>query len=171
MLISNETKVELDALLRETFDMNAFCDNVAYNLGFYHYPRTEKVFHENFAHHFPVIADTISDMMIKLDSRPIRLSLSEYGKDYDGDIAGMFEEVYFKSEEYRKSILKTIAAAEFNEDYEVKIKMEEFLINFLPYRKQAELWKAEALRYKGNEKSFDARIDKFTTYIELIDED
>lgn len=171
MLMSQQSKEKLNELLRMTFDFNAFADNIAYNLGFYHFPRTEALFHEAYAHHFPEIADEVSNLMIKLDARPVRLGLETHEHDYDGDIVAMFEDNYEHALKYRQAIIDTISLAEFNDDYEVKIAMEEFLVAFTPYLKQAEAWKTLSVRYKENAKSFDARIDKITSFIDSPDAD
>lgn len=169
MLITQETCDKLNILIAKTFEMNAFADNIAYNIDYNQYPRTGEIYHESFAHHFPVIADDLSNLMIKLNARPVRNPLPGYTDDYSGDIQKMFNDTLVMCEIYRKEIISAIEVAEDNEDMEVKIALEEFLLNFLPYRKQADVWAKQAERYKENYKSFDARIPTFTTFISIPD--
>ena len=68
-------------------------------------------------------------------------------------------------EDYRRAIIQVIEVAELNEDYEVKIKLEEFLTMFNNYRKQASVWYKYAKRYEGDYKSFDVHFEEFTKYI------
>ena len=171
MQMSEETRTQLNHLLGLTFTCNAESDNIAYNIDYAHFPRVGKIYHEAWAHHFPEIADEISDMMIQLDARPVRLALPGYEADFEGDIVMMFEANFKMAENYRQQIVKTIEIAEYNGDYEPKLFLEDFLLKFMPYRKQAEVWYVEAQRYKENAKSFDARFDKFTTYIDIEDDD
>lgn len=171
MLMTQETCDKLNELIAKTFEMNAFADNIAYNIDYSQYSRTGALYHETFAHHFPEIADDLSNLMIKLDARPIRCSLPGYTDNYNGNIKQMFNDTLVMCEIYRKEIISAIEVAEDNEDTEVKIALEEFLLNFLPYRKQADVWAKQAERYEGNYKSFDARIPTFTTFISIPDFD
>ena len=167
MLMTTEVRDRLNYLLGKTFEMNSIADNIAYNLDYYDYPRAGAIYHENYAHVYPGWADTISGLMIKLNARPVRHAMPEYSEDFGGDIVKMFDATLEAAEKYRQDIIETIELAELNNDYEVKIQLEEFLVNFVPYRKQAQLWATEAKRYAENTKSFDARFDKFTTFISI----
>lgn len=169
MLISEQTKNQLNELLQYSFDANAAVDNYAYNLAFYHYPNIEEIVHKHFAHKFPQFADVISDMMIRLDARPIRKALPDHIEDFDGDLYKIFEDILGLCNTYRQSIINTIVVAELNEDYEVKIRLEEFLISFEIYRKQADVWFKYAERYKGDYKSFDVHFEDITTLISIED--
>ena len=171
MQMTKETEARLNDLLGLTFACNAESDNIAYNIDYAHYPKVGSIYHESWAHHFPAIADEILDMMIQLDSRPVRKALPEFVQDFQGDIVAMFGANLAMAEKYRQEIIKTIEIAEYNGDYEVKLFLEDYLVGFMPYRKQAEVWAVEAQRYKGNEKSFDARFDKFTTFIDIEGDD
>lgn len=171
MLMTQETYDKLNILIAKTFEMNAFADNIAYNIDFSQYPRTGAIYHEAFAHHFPEIADTLSNLMIKLDARPVRHSLPGYTDDYNGNIVKMFEDTLTMCDIYRQEIISVIETAEDNGDIEVKIALEEFLLEFLPYKKQAGVWATQANRYEENYKAFDARIPTFTTFITIPDFD
>ena len=165
MLISEETRDQLNELVRLSFDANSVVDNFAYNLAYYDYPNIEGIVHESFAHKFPEFADVLTDMMIELDVRPVRKSIETHDKDYNGDLLKIFEDNLSMCDDYRKAIIQVIEVAELNEDYEVKIKLEEFLTMFNNYRKQASVWYKYAKRYEGDYKSFDVHFEEFTKYI------
>ena len=167
MLISEETRDQLNELVKFSFDANAVVDNYAYNLAYYHFPNIEKIVHKSFAHKFPAFADILSDLMIELDARPIRKGIESHDEDFNGDLYKIFDGVLGLCNDYRKSIIKTIDVAELNEDYEVKIKLEEFLLMFEPYRKQADIWFKYAQRYQGDDKSFDVHFEDFTVLIPI----
>lgn len=169
MLMAQETCDKLNSLIAKTFEMNAFADNAAYNIDFSQYPQTSEIYHEAFAHHFPAIADVLSNLMIKLNARPVRHPLPGYTDDYHGDIRKIFEDTVTMCELYRKEIITTIEIAEDNSDFEVKIALEDYLLKFLPYRKQADVWATEADRYENDYKSFDVRFPVFTTFISIPD--
>ena len=127
MLITEPTKNQLNELLKYSFDANAVVDNYAYNLAFYRYSNIEEIVHKHFAHKFPEFADFISDIMILANARPERQSLESHIEDFNGDLYKIFEGLLALCDDYRHSIIKTIEIAEFNEDYEVKIHLEEFV--------------------------------------------
>ena len=72
MYISQSTYDKLNDLLQKCFQMNSFCDNLAYNMSMLNMVNTEPIFHEKFAHKFPEFADIISNMMVALGARPVR---------------------------------------------------------------------------------------------------
>lgn len=168
MLISTETRDQLNELVKFSFDANAVVDNYAYNLAYYHFPNIEKIVHKAFAHKFPVFSDVITDMMIQLDARPVRKGIGTHDEDFNGDLLKIFEGILALSDDYRRAVIETIEVAEMNDDYEVKIQMEEFLVMFEPYRKQADIWLKYAERYRDDYKSFDVHFEDFTV---LIDKD
>ena len=170
MLISEETRNHLNELVRLSFDANSVVDNLAYNLAYYDYPNIEKILHGSFAHKFPVFADTITDMMIELDARPVRKTVNSHEEDYNGDLIKIFEDNLSMCDDYRRAIIQVIEVAELNEDYEVKIKLEEFLSMFNNYRKQASVWYKYAKRYDGDYKSFDVHFEEFTKYIDTLED-
>ena len=93
------------------------------------------------------------------------LALRQHDKDYNGDLSKIFEDNLSMCDDYRRAIIQVIEVAELNEDYEVKIKLEEFLTMFNNYRKQASVWYKYAKRYEGDYKSFDVHFEEFTKYI------
>ena len=166
MLISEETRNQLNELVKFSFDANAVVDNYAYNLAYYHFPNIEKIVHKSFAHKFPAFADIITDMMIELDARPVRNGIDTHNEDFDSNLYKIFDGILTLCNDYRRSIIDTIDIAELNGDYEVKIKLEEFLLMFEPYRKQADIWFKYAERYQGDYKSFDVHFNDFTVLID-----
>ena len=84
MLMSEETRDQLNELVRLSFDANSVVDNFAYNLAYYDYPNIEGIVHELFAHKFPEFADILTNMMIELDARPLRKGINTHDKDYNG---------------------------------------------------------------------------------------
>nr|DAT96411.1 MAG TPA: Neutrophile activating protein [Bacteriophage sp.] len=161
MYISQSTYEMLNEFLRLNFQMNSFCDNIAYNLGFQKMVGTEQIFHEKFAHQFPVFADTISTAMLQLEARPIRKSLNEDVKEYDNYV-DMFSDLKQTVDKYRKDILKLIEVAELNSDVEIKIIAEKFLEDFMKYVDQVNLWYKKSKEYGDDVERFDHDFHSFT---------
>lgn len=169
MLMTEGTRDKLNEVLTYSFLLNMICDNLVYQIDYSVYPETAKLVHESYAHYWPQVADQWSDFMIKLNAKPIRGDLHADYEDYDGNLEAIFSDVARATEEYRRKILELIELAELNEDKEVVLMGEEILLQIMPYRKQADIWKVEAKRYKDNYKSFDARIKTFTTMIPIVE--
>lgn len=164
MKISEQTYQQLNELLRKSFDCNARADNLAYNLDYAVYPNIQEVYHHKFAHKFPELADVISELMIKLNARPIRKQIGGYIEVFETPLK-VFEENDKMAEEYRREIYKTIDIADLNEDYEVRIAIEDFLLKFLPYVKQSDIWLNKAKQYENEPWQFDIHFKELTTLI------
>lgn len=169
MLISEETRDKLNDVLTHSFLLNMLCDNAVYQIDYSVYPVTAHIVHESYAHYWPQVADQWSDLMIKLNAKPVRGNLIADYEDYNGNLAAIFADIARATEDYRRKVIELIELAELNEDKEVVLAGEEVLQQILPYRKQADIWAVEAKRYEGNYKSFDARIKTFTTMIPTVE--
>lgn len=167
MMVSDSTAESLQELVRLSFDCNAQADNFAYNIGYAGFPNMEDVFHHSFAHIFPNLADIISNLMIKLNIRPVRRSLDGHEKQY-ANLKDLFNDNVYMVNAYRSAIKRVIDIADLNEDYEVRIEMEDFMAKFLPYVKQANLWYQFAERYGKDEITFDVHFEELTTYIPIM---
>lgn len=169
MLISEETRDKLNDVLTHSFLLNMLCDNAVYQIDYSVYPVTAHIVHESYAHYWPQVADQWSDLMIKLNAKPVRGNLIADYEDYNGNLAVIFADIARATEDYRRKVIELIELAELNEDKEVVLAGEDVLQQILPYRKQADIWAVEAKRYEGNYKSFDARIKTFTTMIPIVE--
>ena len=169
MLISEETRDKLNDVLTHSFLLNMLCDNAVYQIDYSVYPMAAHFVPESYAHYWPQVADQWSDLMIKLNAKPVRGNLIADYEDYNGNLAAIFADIAKATEDYRRKVIELIELAELNEDKEVVLAGEEVLQQILPYRKQADIWAVEAKRYEGNYKSFDARIKTFTTMIPIVE--
>lgn len=171
MLISQETYDKLNGLVGHYFAMNAFSDNIAYNLGAYDFKNIEAIYHEQMAHWYTKEVDEVTDMMLSLDARPVRKPIPGFEKDYGGNLVDIFDDNLKAVNEFRDDILATLEMAELNGDVEAKLALEDFLEDFIPYRKQSEIWARYAHMYEGNEKSFEQRFGQITRLIGQADDD
>lgn len=162
MYISEATYEALNDFLGLCFQMNSYCDNIAYNLGYKKMVVTEPIFHEKFAHVFPALADVISELMLNMEARPIRKALEADTYEYENN-ESMFSDLKTNIDKYRQEILRVIEIADFNNDFEIKIDMEEFLSNFKKYLDQVNTWNLKAMLYGEDVKKFDKDFPAFTT--------
>ena len=166
MKISEATYKQLNELVQKSFDCNARADNFAYNIDYLQYPNIGSVYHNSFAHLFSALADKITDLMIKLNARPIRKELKDYDAAYL-KLYPLFVDSDAMVEEYRLAIKSVIDVADLHNDYEVRIAMENFLIEFLPYVKQSDIWRTIAEKYKNNEIDLEVHFKELTTFITI----
>lgn len=167
MKISEATYNQLNDLLQKSFDCNAEADNLAYNIDYNRYPLISNIYHHSFAHKFPELADIISNLMIELNARPIRKTVEAHEKEYLS-LVDIFIDNDRMVEDYRQEIRKTIDIADMNNDYEVRIALDDFLVKFLPYVKQSDIWRFKAEQYKEQPWQFDVHFEELTTYIPII---
>ena len=168
MLMAEETRMKLNEVLTHSFLLNMICDNLVYEIDYNVYPLTSELVHESFAHHWPAVADEWSNLAIQLNAKPVRSGIDYDRHDHNGDLAEIFKEMLLATEAYRRHVIELITVAELNDDVEVKIRGEELLAQMMPYRKQVDIWAQKAEQYRGNYKSFDARIRSFTTQIPVL---
>ena len=166
MKISEATYNQLNILLQKSFDCNAQADNFAYNIDFQRYPNIGNIYHHSFAHLFPALADQISDLMIKLNARPVRRAVNQYEEEYSS-LKDLFVDNDRMAEDYRLAIKTTIDIADLSNDYEVRIAMENFLLEFLSYVKQCDVWRTMAERYQNDIMGFDVHFEELTTFIPI----
>ena len=160
MYISQSTYEMLNDFLQKCFQMNSYCDNLAYNMSALQMINVEPVFHEKFAHAFPEFADVVSEMMVKLDAKPARKALIENTDDYN-NFKLIFADLKDNIDHYREDIVSVIESADINGDIEVKITMEKFLLNFMNYLNQVNIWYKKSKEYSRIE-DFNQDFASFT---------
>ena len=160
MYISQSTYEILNNFLQKCFQMNSYCDNLAYNMSALQMINVEPVFHEKFAHAFPEVADVVSEMMVKLDAKPARKALIENTDDYN-NFKLIFADLKDNIDHYREDIVSVIESADINGDIEVKITMEKFLLNFMNYLNQVNIWYKKSKEYSRIE-DFNQDFASFT---------
>lgn len=160
-LIGEEMQKKLNEVLGACFQMNSHSDNVAYWLDYNFYVEASAEFHEKYAHEFPVLADEISNFMIRMGARPVRYALTENVNDYDNTI-NAFEQVYNAILNFKRIIQEALDLAEFNNETNCKIFLENFLFNLEKYVHQAEIWKVKAIQIGDDPTKFDKYFDDFT---------
>lgn len=160
MYISQATYGALNKFLQKCFQANSFCDNLTYNMSALNMINSEPLFHEKFAHVFPGFADVVSEVMLKLDARPIRKALEENSDEYN-DFKEIFNDLKEYIDQYRLDIMGVIESADINGDIEIKITMEKFLCEFVSYLNQVNIWYKKSKEYDHIE-DFDQDFASFT---------
>ncbi len=119
MLMTEGTRDKLNEVLTHSFLLNMICDNAVYQIDYSVYPLTAHIVHESYAHYWPQVADKWSDLMIKLNAKPVRGDLHADYEDYGGNLSAIFADIARATEDYRRKIVELIELAELNEDKEV----------------------------------------------------
>ena len=99
-------------------------------------------------------------MMVKLDAKPARKALIENTDDYN-NFKLIFADLKDNIDHYREDIISVIESADINGDIEVKITMEKFLLNFMNYLNQVNIWYKKSKEYSRIE-DFNQDFASFT---------
>ena len=164
MRMSEESYSKMNQLLGKCFNANAVIDNLAYSLDYHYFNEIAKVVHLRVAHIMPEWADLISDKMLELSARPVRVDIQGYADDYE-DLKKVFSVLHTTLSEILEDTRKLVGIADLNGDDEVRIFCEEFLIKVSLFVKQAEEWKNAA--EKLDPQSLNIHIKQYTHSIEL----
>jgi len=170
MNISASTYSKCNELLGAFFDMNAVCDNVAYNLNFKELNHMGDIFHKSYAHLWPgaSFADGLSDEMLLWNARPIRKGIPDHTEDYSGDVKTMFDAILAASLSLRAKVSELIDVADANNDYEARIFFENLLQGSITKAvKQAYEWQ-DATK-KLSESDLNIHFEKYTHFISIVD--
>ena len=164
MRMSNKSYNNMNALAAMCFDANAFIDNLAYSLDYHYYNKIAEVVHLHVAHIMPEWADLITDQMLELSARPVRLNINGYNKDYEDvkDVFAALLETPMGISSFTKDLIES---ADMSGDDEVRIFGEEFLMKVSPFIKQAEEWSNAAKLMDPH--SLNIHIKDYTHFIEL----
>ncbi len=164
MRMSVESYNKLNELAGKCFNANAVVDNLAYSLDYHYFNEIAKIVHLRVAHELPVLADLITDKMLELSARPIRVDIKGYGEDYES-LEKIFETLYDTLRDLLEDTRKLINVADLNEDDEVRIFCEEFLTKISVFVKQAEEWRHAAKVMEPQ--TLNVHIKEYTHFISL----
>ena len=139
MRLSNQSYNKMNALAAMCFDANAAIDNLAYNLDYHYYNQIAEVVHLHVAHVMPEWADMVTNKLLELSARPVRLDINGYGDDIP-DLKTIFSTMKGIFQNIISSTKDLIEGADMSGDDEVRIFGEEFLTVVSPFLKQAEEW-------------------------------
>lgn len=164
MRMSEESYVKMNELVAKCFDANAVIDNLAYSLDFHYFNEIAKVVHLRVAHIMPEWADLVSDKMLELSVRPVRLDIKGYAEDYE-DLQKVFSVLHATIDGILEDTRKLIGVADLNGDDEVRIFCEEFLTKVSVFVKQAEEWENAAKVL--DPQTLNIHIKDYTHFIEI----
>lgn len=161
--MTQNLELKTNNLLKLTFQGNAHSDNVAYWLDYNNFVQSTNIFHEKYAHVWPELADSITDIMIKENIRPVRMGLDDEIENFN-NITDVFEDVKSFWERYETFLKETIDLADLEDEYGLKIFLEDFLFKRLNFKKQVRVWleKAKEYQLKENFSQFDKNFSSFT---------
>ena len=141
MRMSNKSYNNMNTLAAMCFDANAVFDNLAYSLEYHYYHNIAQIIHLHVAHIMPLLADEVTDKMLQLSARPVRLDINGHEADYNDlkEIFAKMNEIFTKMTDFTKDLIE---GADMSGDDEVRIFGEEFLTELEPFLKQTEEWLA-----------------------------
>ena len=167
MRIHEETYNALNELTKMCFEMNAVADNIYYNMADLYYNHSAELFHHSYAHAWPQVADMISDEMLKLNARPVRLPVDGSSEKYDNLELMMAVNAAAVNKVFEKC-KEIVELADMLEDVEIRIFGENLLNDvLLNYVKQSDEWLAVIKTVPAYQ--FDIHFEDYTHFIPIVE--
>ena len=164
MRIHEETYNALNELTKMCFEMNAVADNIYYNMADLY---SAELFHHSYAHAWPQVADMISDEMLKLNARPVRLPVDGSSEKYDNLELMMAVNAAAVNKVFEKC-KEIVDLADMLDDVDIRIFGENLLNGvLLNYVKQADEWLQVTKTVPAYQ--FDIHFSDYTHFIPIVD--
>ena len=167
MRIHEETYNALNELTKMCFEMNAVADNIYYNMADLYYNHSAELFHHSYAHAWPQVADMISDEMLKLNARPVRLPVDGSSEKYDNLELMMAVNAAAVNKVFEKC-KEIVDLADMLDDVDIRIFGENLLNGvLLNYVKQADEWLQVTKTVPAYQ--FDIHFSDYAHFIPIVD--
>ena len=171
MDISEEAYKRCNAILGHMFDLNAICDNCAYNFNYHYYNKLGNIYHESYAHLFPGVnfADGLSGKMLELNARPVRLALPDHTDEYKGvaDAFAVTDVAIRALEAEVADCLKYLESDRSAGNDSLRLFFENMLESQITKaRKQADEW-LDASR-KVTDQTLNIHFEDFTHFVDIV---
>lgn len=162
MLISEETQEKLNLLIQRMFQHNRTWDNF---LGFsnveWAFNHFNEVFHPGLAHLYPLLADVVSDILLRYNIVPKYYTTERDTRTY-GSMIEFFNTNINEHKETYELIKDGINTATVNGDLNVEADLKVLLREFNHFMEQSITLRDKAQIYGENQKAmFDAFADQF----------
>lgn len=162
----DETYKALNELVQMCFQQNALADNIFYNLADKYLLVAGDIWHHSYAHAWGGVADMITDEMLKLNARPIRIGLVDETDKY-GSVGTMMAVNLVAMEKIFKKCKEIVEIADMMDDVDIRIFGENLLNGtLLPFLKQSHEWVNAAKTL--SEYQFNIHFDDYTHFISIV---
>lgn len=151
MLITENTKKELDLLVQRMFILNRFFDRAMSVLSVkFAMNKFVSLAHPKLAHRYPILADEIAEMQERYNVSTIYLETPKDDTDYQSpkDFFARNLKEHVTSYEMIKN---AISIANSNKDYNVEKELNHFMVEFNKYMEQAILWSDKVSMLKNED--------------------
>ena len=171
MDISDEAYARAKILLGHMFEANAVFDNVAYNFNFRELNKMGDIYHLSYAHLFPAttFADGLSDKMLELNARPIRMAMPEHSEE-QATATASFEATSLTIHELEKEVSDLIGFLDNSVlpgDKELRIYLENVIEGAVcKARKQADEWLA--ISHSVTDQTLNIHFEDYTHFITIV---
>lgn len=161
MLISEKTSSAIDKIIQRMFYMNRICDNIVTNMSVnWSMNKASEIFHKGIAHKYPLIADTYSEIQDAFNVRTKYLDtpadIVEYGSLIEA-MQRVLDELLITND----MIIDAIEIAREEQDINIKVLLEQRLVELTPYINQHILLRDKAVAYGSNYTTFDHDFEDF----------
>lgn len=162
MLISSETENKLNLLIQRFFQHNRTWDRfLGYATVEWSLDTFSGVFHHGLAHLYPLLADKVSDILLRYDVAPEYYETKSDTRTYD-TLESFFKINLDEHKQTYELIKEAINTANINGDLNVETDLKHLLRIFNHFMEQALLLEDKATIYGDNQKAmFDAFSNQF----------
>lgn len=161
ILLHESTFEKMNELFNQFFYVNSLSDNIVYYMQVdLVFVESSELFHKQWSHKFPLLSDKIGDMLLDFNVKPYRSALLKPKTDFT-DLESTMQELLDEILKSNDMIVSAIKVAEENGDVNICKLLEQFLVDFTPYLKQAIIWHDKSVQYRNNYFDFDRDFKNF----------
>lgn len=161
MLISEDTIEKINLLIQAMFNHNRTLDRF---LGYadvkWALSTFNKVYHQNYAHLMPLLADELADILLKYNIAPKYYETKEDVREYPS-LLDFFNVNLNEHIETYNLIKEAINTAVINGDFNVESDLKQFLRIWNNFMNQAIILRDKAKIYRDDMAMFDGFCDQF----------
>lgn len=163
MLISKETIKEINLVSQQCFWLNRVVDRAVSVLGVtFGMPLTSKILHQGLAHKYPLLADSVNEILDMYNELVDYLETPADTRDYE-DIVELFQTILNENIKLYDMIGNAIFVSREMKDFNVEAHLLDFLEDVNEYIAQAITLRDKAVSLKDNVEMYELLIDKIFT--------
>lgn len=163
MLISKETIKEINLVSQQCFWLNRVVDRAVSVLSVtFGMSLTSKVLHQGLAHKYPLLADSVNEILDMYNELVSYLETPADTRDYE-DVVELFQTILDENIKLYDMIGNAIFVSREMKDFNVEAHLLDFLEDVNEYIAQAITLRDKAVSLKDNVEMYELLIDKIFT--------
>ena len=163
MLINERTIKEINLVSQQSFWLNRVVDRAVSVLGVkFGMPITSKILHQGLAHKYPLLADSVNEILDMYNELVDYLETPADTRDYE-DIVELFQTILDENIKLYDMTRSAIFVSRETRDVNVETHLLDFLEDVNEYIAQTITLRDKAVSFKDNVEMYELLIDKIFT--------